>query len=90
MFGQRFFQEELPALLAAYRQERGDEKAQAELLLRHGVFIRIEGEVQARPEYMACDYKLRDEKRRALVPYDSIVAITFAPGEREKSKPGLI
>lgn len=90
MFNQGFFQNELPGLLAAFRRERGDDRAQPELLLRHGVFIRVEGEIDARPDYITFAYRLRNERRQAVVPYDSIVAIAFVPDEQQKPKPGLI
>ncbi len=90
MLNQGFFQEELPRLLAAYRAEKGDEKAQPELVLKNGITIRVEGAVEGHLDYITFDYKLRDDRRRAVVPYTSIVAVTFGPSERERAKPGLI
>ncbi|BDG59335.1 hypothetical protein [Caldinitratiruptor microaerophilus] len=90
MLDQRFFREELPSLMERYQGERPNEKIQAELLLQHGVFLRAEGPIEAGPSYIAFDYQIRNEKRRAVVPYDAIIAVSLAPAEKEKSKPGLI
>lgn len=89
MLNQAFFQTELPGLLAAYRTETADPKAQVELVLKHGVFLRAEGDLEPREHCLMVNYKLRDQLRRAVVPYDSIVAVTFAPAEREKNRPGF-
>lgn len=91
MLDQRFFAEELPRLLAAYRQQRQEENVQPELLLRHGITLRVEGNLTAGPQFLTFEYTLRNNDRRlAVVPYDSIVAVSLAPAERDRPRPGLI
>lgn len=89
MFDERFFREELPRLMEQYQAERARERIQPELILQHGVFLRAEGPIEAAPGYVSFEYQIRNEKRRAFVPYDAILAVTLAPAEKEKSRPGL-
>lgn len=86
VFNQAFFQGQLPALKENFSRDAG-QAAQVELLLSHGLVFRAEAELEAGPDYLTFPYSLRQEKRRAVIPYDSIVAVNLIPAEQKQRRP---
>lgn len=80
MLDQRFFQEELPRLISAYAGENGGQQPEVELLLQHGFVFRTTEPITAGSTHIQVHYKnAGDEKRQAIVPYNSLVAVSLAP-----------
>ena len=79
MIDRSFFTDRLAGLQAEYKTAAGVEAPAVEVLLRTGMVLTVEGSVRAEMDYIVFDYKLRGKTHRAVVPYDGIVAIGFAP-----------
>jgi len=79
MINKSFFTDRLAALQAEFRAASGVETPAVELLIRSGMMLTVEGELRAEDDFVVLDYKLRGKIHRAVVPYDSIVAVGFAP-----------
>lgn len=79
-----FFEEELPGLAEAYAREVGAEKATVELMLRNGVALKIEGKPTCTDTYVAVDFKSGAQTRRAIVPYGTVLGVSFTTDHSEK------
>lgn len=79
-----FFEEELESLAKAYAQEVGAEEASIELLLKGGVALKVEGLPTCTDGYVTVDYKSGNEARRAVLPYKSIVGVSFKTEAADK------
>lgn len=88
MLDQRFFREELPRLIQAYQQQHGSEP-ETEVLLQHGISFRPTGPIAVGQECIRFEYEVRGQRRQAIVPFDTVLAITLGP-EEKKTKPGLV
>lgn len=79
MINKAFFVERLADLRAEFQAASGAPAPAVELLVRSGLTLTVEGELRAEDDYLIVDYKLRGKTHRAVVPYDAIVAVGFAP-----------
>jgi hypothetical protein len=78
-----FFESELPGLKAAFAEETGLTKVEAELLLRNGHHIRLEEQPVCTDGYISFDRKDGSHRSRMILPYSTILAVTLV-GESEK------
>jgi hypothetical protein len=78
-----FFEEELPRLQEAFAAEAGIENVGAELLMRNGHHIRLDGKSVCTDSYISFDRKDGVRLSRMILPYTSIIAVTIV-GESEK------
>lgn len=80
MLDRQFFRERLSELREEYKIAANAEEPALELMLRSGIVLLANFEdVRAESDYLIVDYKQRGEKRRAILPYDGLVAVGFAP-----------
>lgn len=71
-----FFEVDLPSLSEAYGRETGA-KVAAEVVLRNGIALQIEGKPICTDGYLTFDYKNGTHMQRAVLPYGSIVGVNF-------------
>lgn len=71
-----FFEEELPSLAEAYGRETGN-KVAAEVVLKNGMVLQIEGKPVCTDTYLAFDHKSGTQVHRAVLPYGSVVGVNF-------------
>lgn len=90
MFDRMFFTQALDGLRDAYKADTKAEAPAVELMLRGGLTLLVDDDLKAEEHYLVVNYRQRSQDRRAVIPYDNIVAVAFAPENPEhKSKGNL-